>query len=282
MKRTLSILLILMLLVCAASADVLIDDDVFDVAFDVEEEVRIDTGNGADTASLLKIQYVGSEAVPRESAYELLGLGELSVYAPSKESMLRYVYEGIRGADVGDHEFVNYDSFYRGGEDGSLTGQVKRIYYADDDPFVIYIQFHFNDTLDHNGLRVQWLPEEKIWHISRFDFDTIKTPYEAEIACIFDYLNYSPYTVETKKDKLNVRSAPDGKVLHTLEKGAQITVFNCEINDTNGRPFTLIEKYTEPDDEGVSRLEYRGWVASEYLVHDDDYAWIINERTDDN
>ena len=42
-------------------------------------------------------------------------------------------------------------------------------------------------------------------------------------------------------------------------------------------PFTLISKWTKPDSEGRSSLEYFGWVASEYITEDPDWVWTYGD-----
>ncbi|MBQ3424327.1 MAG: hypothetical protein IJH38_03920, partial [Clostridia bacterium] len=73
---------------------------------------------------------------------------------------------------------------------------------------------------------------------------------------------------------LHVRAWPDGDIVGSLEKGSQITIYRCEEVADNGVPYTLISKWTKPDANGSSSLEYFGWVASEYITENPDWVWV--------
>ena len=83
--------------------------------------------------------------------------------------------------------------------------------------------------------------------------------------------------VTTETSNLNVRAWPNGDIIGSLKKGYIITVYRCEEVADNDIPFTLISKWTKPDADGRSSLEYFGWVASEYITEDPDWVWVYGD-----
>ena len=298
MKKILTLLMLAMLLlgVHALAEGLSIADDVKEQVFTVS---ATDEYNGTAThAEMLRVQYVGADApetaltdadAAYDYAWEAFGVAGLTIYAPEDEAQLRFVYDGITGEDVGDHEMVDYDSRY----DGYLDGQIRRIYYHPTNRYAIYISYYFNPDDSGNAPhlvdRVAYTPETKDWVVTRFDSDVVTDCYEAQLCAVFNLLDYcGGYEVTTESTRLNVRATPGGEKIEKLEPGAQLTVYNYQMlaQDTgdealDGVAFTLIAKYSEPHEDGLRYREYFGWCASEYLLKDADFLWVLNGQLAD-
>ena len=289
------LLLLLLIFLCCAVAlgeECEVAEDVSGIAFFPSSGEAYEDG----TANVLRIQYVGADGdealygdveAAHAYAWDTLGEGLLTIYAPEKEAQLRFVYEGIAEDDVGDYEFVDYDSWYG----GYVNGQIRRIYYHEDNRYALYIQFYFDSDdsglYPHLGLRVEYLPESAEWSVTRFDSDKISDSYEAQLCAIFGYLDYcGGFEVQTNSSNLNVRVSPGGDVIGSLPKGSRLMIYRYQMlpaagSNLSGVPFALVAKYTDPDENGVSYREYFGWCVTEYLVKEGDFLWVLNGQLAD-
>lgn len=273
------------------AGSVMVGDDVENVVAIAWENVEFDGGNGVVSAEELYFGFAGTEITAEKTdtedadsmtvyqqqvhdqLWEDLGLGSLYIYKPENESILRYQYEGVAAEEIGDTEFCDYSSYY----DIVTENQIRYITYDDENPYILYLKIFHEDSGNHDGFKIEWQEAEGdgIWKVARFDADTVETPLEAQIAAKYNFWDYTEYTVVTESTSLNVREVPGGKISHKLAKGTQITVYRHEQPAEDGTWFTLIAKYTEPDEEGWSKFEYYGWAATEYLEKEESYSWIL-------
>lgn len=230
-------------------------------------------------------------------AEENRGFGDFIIAKELGESILRFCYDGTTAdPDTEDDAYYDYLShYYR----GATEGQVERIYVPEDDRMTAYIKFFHWDAGVHTALRVEWIPDSEddvagtgSWRVSNFYKDNVRN-YNENIACArFNYYDrVSGVEVTTQKSNLNVRSTPGGEIIGSLKKGSTITVYKCEemaplspvspddgqSEDNESIPFTLISKWTKPDADGYSTLEYFGWVATEYITEDPDWVWVYGD-----
>lgn len=275
----------------AFSDQVTVAEDLEYVAAIAWENVEFEDGNGATTADELYFGFADAEIpveMPAEQNTESMnayqqqvhdylwdefGLGGLYLYKPQNETMIRYQYEGIAAEDVGDYEFCDYDSYY----DAITEKQIRYVTYEEGNPYAVYLKIFNEDSGEHDAFRVEWQDVEGkgTWSITKFDSDTVETPFQARLAAKYMFWDYTEFTVATESTSLNVRETPGGKVMHQLPKGAQITMYRHEQPAEDGTWFTLIAKYTEPDEEGWSKFEYYGWAATEFLEKHDEYTWVL-------
>ena len=209
------------------------------------------------------------------------GYGDFAVAKLENEDFLRFAFDGTtEDPDSADGSYFDYSSHRY---PGATEGQVKRLYGVSKDRLTGYIMYYCEDAGVHKALRVDWIPDSEgsktgSWKISNFYKDNVQDYTEMEICARFNYYDsVGGVKVTTEETNLNVRAWPGGDLIGSLEKGATITIYRCEQNAEDGRPFTLISKWTEPDDEGYSTLEYFGWVATEFITESPDWAWVLGD-----
>ena len=302
MKKFLVLLLALLLVVPVAFAvktnylgNAIIDDDVTGFVMTAWNDPFDDT-----TANLLIITNVGENAeftVPDPIEYQAMvdyadnawhwteanrGFGDFAVAKKQDEDFLRFCFDGTTEDPEGTADGAYYDytsAYYR----GAAEGQIKRIYVPEDNRLTAYLMFYCDAAGVHQALRVEWAPdgedsETGTWHVSNFYRDNVRNYTEMEVCARFNYYDrVGGVEVTTETSNLNVRAWPNGDIIGSLKKGSIITVYRCEEVADNGIPFTLISKWTNPDAEGRSSLEYFGWVASEYLTEDPDWVWVYGD-----
>ena len=301
MKKLLTLTLAALLVTASAAAEtrytgnVTADADVLEVTRGIAVTAwtmdDFDDGNGVTEAAALRITYTGPgytfeltdgyEAAAADEAAEHAWndckVGEITLYKPANEDIIRWVYTGTNGEeDNGDHEFVDYDSYYSDYQDG----QLRRVYYHPENSLEVLLKFYFNEPVTQSGVRVEWLEDTAEWRLTRFAADTARDAFECQIAARYGYYDQcGGYEVRTESSGLNIRSAPGGEKIGSAKKGSTLTVFGCELPAENmdGKLFTLVGKYTEPNEDGVRYLEYYGWVASEYIGEAEDWVWTLAE-----
>ena len=210
------------------------------------------------------------------------GYGDFVVAKLENEDFLRFCYDGTtEDPDTADGSYYNYSSHRY---PGATEGQVKRIYsFNDEDSMNAYIMFYCEEAGVHSALRVEWIADGEgsgsgSWKVSDFYRDNVRDYTEMEVCARFGYYDrVGGVKVTTQETNLNVRAWPGGDLIGSLEKGAEITIYKCEQESEDGRPFTLISKWSEPDDEGYSTLEYYGWVATEFITESPDWIWIYGD-----
>lgn len=301
MKKVLILLLALLLVTPAALAaktnylgNVEIDDDVTGFVITAWNDPFDDT-----TANRLIIANVGEDQpfpLPDEItdqtmidyaddawhwADENRGFGDMVIAKKLGEDVLRFCYDGTTAdPETADDAYYDYESAYY---PGATEGQVKRLYAVKEVPLRAYIMFYHDAAGVHTALRVEWTPdgegsETGSWKVSNFYRDNARDYTEMEVCARFGYYDrVGGVEVTTESTNLNVRAWPNGDVIGSLKKGSIITVYKCEEIADNGIPFTLISKWTTPDKDGRSSLEYYGWVASEYITEDPDWVWVYGD-----
>ena len=207
------------------------------------------------------------------------GFGDFVVAKKLGEDFLRFCFDGTTEDPEGTADGAYYDytsCYYR----GAVEGQIKRIYVPEDNRLTAYLMFYCDAAGVHQALRVEWVPDGEgsqtgTWHVSDFYKDNVRNYTEMEVCARFNYYDrVGGVEVTTQTSNLNVRAWPNGDIIGSLEKGSVITVYRCEEVADNDIPFTLISKWTKPDADGRSSLEYFGWVASEYITEDPDWVWV--------
>ena len=302
MKKILVLLLVLLLAAPAAMAaktdylgNVVIDDDVAGFVITAWNDPFDDT-----TAYRLIIAHVGEDQafpLPDEItsqsmidysddawhwAEENRGYGDFVIVKKLGEDILRFCYDGTTEDPEGTADDAYYD-YTSHRYSGSTEGQVKRLYAVNEYPLTAYIMFYCEAAGVHNALRIEWIPDSEgsdtgTWHVSSFYRDNARNYAEMEVCARFGYLDQvGGVEVTTEKSNLNVRACPDGEIIDSLKKGSTITIYRCEQTADSGIPFTLISKWTEPDADGYSTLEYYGWVASEYITESPDWVWVFGD-----
>ena len=302
MKKVIIVLLALLFAVPAALAtenyagDVTIDEDVSGFVITAWDKEPLWDGH---TGDYLLITHVGEGAdlplpdvIDSETMDEYTsvvydwvqanrGYGDLNIVKLDSENFLRFLYAGTAAdpEDTVDDGFYDYETaYYRGGTEG----QLKRI-YAVKDRQIAYLLFFHDAAGVHTALRVEWIPdgegsETGGWRVSNFYKDNARDYTEMEVCARFGYYDYvGGVEVTTESSNLNVRAWPNGDIIGSLKKGSVITVYKCEEVADNGIPFTLISKWTDPDADGRSSLEYFGWVASEYITESPDWIWVYGD-----
>jgi len=302
MKKFLVLLLALLLVAPSAFAvkndylgNVIVDDDVKGFVMTAWNDPFGDT-----TANLLIMTNVGESAeftVPDPIEYQAMvdysdnawhwaeanrGFGDFAVAKKQGEDFLRFCFDGTTEDPEGtaDGTYYDYTSAYYS---GAAEGQIKRIYVPEDNRLTSYLMFYCDAAGVHQALRVEWVPDSEgsetgTWHVSNFYKDNVRNYAEMEVCARFNYFDrVGGVEVTTETSNLNVRAWPNGDIIGSLKKGSIITVYRCEEVADNGIPFTLISKWTKPDADGRSSLEYFGWVASEYLTEDPDWVWVYGD-----
>ena len=301
MKKVLILLLALLLLAPSALAaktnyegDVVIDDDVTGFVITAWNDPFDES-----TADRLIIAHVGEDKefpLPDPLTNQAMidyadeawhwaeanrGFGDFTIAKKDSESFLRFAYDGTTAdPDSADEYYYDYDSHRY---PGATEGQMKQIYVAKDAPLTAYLMFYCDAAGQHKALRVEWIPDSEgsaagSWKVSSFYRDNVRSYAEMEVCARFNYYDrVGGVKVTTESTGLNVRAWPNGDIIGKLKKGAEITIYRCEEVADNGIPFTLISKWTEPDAEGYSTLEYYGWVASEYITEDPDWVWTYGD-----
>ena len=302
MKKALIVLLVLLLATPAAFAaktdylgNVVIEDDVTGFVITAWNDPFDDT-----TANRLIMANVGEgEAFPLPNtisdqtmidyadnawhwAEENRGFGDFVIAKKLGEDFLRFCYDGTTEDPEGTADDAYYDytsAYYR----GATEGQLKRIFVPEGNRLISYIMFYCDAAGVHQALRIEWVPDGEdsdtgTWEVSNFYRDTVRDYTEMEVCDRFNYYDrVGGVEVTTESSNLNVRAWPNGDIVVSLKKGSIITIYGCEEIADNGIPYTLISKWTTPDAEGRSTLEYYGWVASEYLTEDPDWVWIYGD-----
>lgn len=304
MKKLLMLLLVLLLAAPAALAtenyagDVVIDEDVSGFVITAWDRETLWDGH---TGDYLLITHVGGDAdfplpdtIDSESmdaytdtvwhwAEDNLGYGDMNIVKVDSEDFLRFCYDGTTADPelTADDAYYDYDTaYYRGGTEG----QLKRIYAVKGEyPLRAYLMFFHDAAGVHTALRVEWIPDAEgsetgSWKVSNFYRDNVRDYTEMEVCARFGYYDYvGGVEVTTESSNLNVRAWPNGDIIGSLKKGSVITVYKCEEIADNEIPFTLISKWTTPDADGRSSLEYFGWVASEYITENPDWVWVYGD-----
>lgn len=302
MKKLLILLLALILIAPTAFAkehyagDAVVDDDVEGFVITAWDRESMWDGH---TADYLIIQYTAGDRdfpLPDEITDESMieyadeawhwaeanrGYGDFVVAKLDDEDFLRFCYDGTTEEEsTADGAYYDYTSHRYS---GATEGQVKRIYAVNEDRVTAYIMYYCEAAGVHNAIRVDWIPDDDTgvagsWHISRFYRDNVQDYKEMEICARFGYYDYvGGVKVTTEKSSLNVRAWPGGDIVGSLKKGSEIEIYRCEEPAEDGTPFTLIAKWTEPDAEGYSTLEYFGWVASEYITESPNWVWVYGD-----
>ena len=302
MKKLFVLLLALLLVVPAASAaktdyigNAIIDDDVtgfvmtaWNDPFDETTANRLIIANvGEDGAFPLPDPITSQTMIDYANsawhwAEENRGFGDFVIAKKLGEDFLRFCFDGTTDNPEGtaDDAFYGYSSHYYS---GAQEGQIKRIYVPDDNQLTAYLMFYCDAAGVHQALRVEWVPDEEggetgTWHVSNFYRDNVRNYTEMEVCARFNYYDrVGGVEVTTETSNLNVRAWPNGDIIGSLKKGSIITVYRCEEVADNDIPFTLISKWTNPDADGRSSLEYFGWVASEYLTEDPNWVWVYGD-----
>jgi len=302
MKKMLVILLALLLVVPAAFAaktdyigNVTIDEDVtgfvitaWNDPFDKVTANRLIIANVGEDGEFPLPDTMTDQAMIDYAnnawhwAEEHRGFGDMVVAKKLGEEFLRFCFDGTTEDPEGtaDDAYYDYTSCYYS---GATEGQIKRIYVPEDNRLTAYLMFYCDAAGVHQALRVEWIPDSEgsqtgSWHVSNFYRDNVRNYTEMEVCARFNYYDrVGGVEVTTETSNLNVRAWPNGDIIGSLKKGSIITVYRCEEVADNGIPFTLISKWTEPDAEGRSSLEYFGWVASEYLTEDPDWVWVYGD-----
>lgn len=302
MKKILILLLALLLIAPSALAaktdylgNVEIDDDVTGFVITAWNDPFDDT-----TANRLIITNVGEgqdfplpEEITSQSmidyaddawhwAEENRGYGDMVIAKKLGEDVLRFCYDGTTDDPEGtaDDAYYDYESAYYS---GATEGQLKRLYAVKEYPLRSYLMFYHDAAGVHTALRVEWVPDSEgsetgTWKVSNFYRDNVRDYTEMEVCARFGYYDrVGGVEVTTQSSNLNVRAWPNGDLIGSLRKGSIITVYRCEEIADNGIPFTLISKWTKPDADGRSSLEYFGWVASEYITEDPDWIWVYGD-----
>lgn len=302
MKKLFILVLALLLVVPSAFAaktnylgNVDIDDDVAGFVITAWNDPFDDT-----TANRLIIDYVGEDQdfpFPAEINDQTMidyandawhwteehrGFGDFVIAKKLGEDVLRFCYDGTTEdpEDTQDDAYYDYDTaYYR----GATEGQLKRIYAVKEYPLTAYLMFFHDAAQVHTALRVEWIPDAEgsqtgRWHVSNFYRDNARNYEEMEVCARFNYYDrVGGVEVTTESSNLNVRAWPNGDIIGSLKKGSIITVYKCEEVADNDIPFTLISKWTDPDANGSSKLEYFGWVATEYITEDPDWVWVYGD-----
>ncbi len=302
MKKFLILLLALLLVVPAAFAaktnylgNVIIDDDVtgfvmtaWNDPFDDVTANRLIIANAGEEGDFPLPDIITDQTMIdyANDAWDWTeanrGFGDFVVARKLGENFLRFCFDGTTEDPEGtaDGAFYDYTSaYYR----GAAEGQIKRIYVPEDNRLTAYLMFYCDAAGVHQALRVEWVPdgegsETGTWHVSNFYRDNVRNYTEMEVCARFNYYDrVGGVEVTTESSNLNVRAWPNGDIIGSLKKGSIITVYRCEEVADNDIPFTLISKWTNPDADGRSSLEYFGWVASEYLTEDPDWVWVYGD-----
>lgn len=302
MKKFLVLLLALLLVVPTAFAaktnylgNAIIDDDVtgfvmtsWNDPFDETTANRLIIANAGEDAEFPLPETISDQAMIdyADNAWhwteENRGFGDFVVVKKLGEDFLRFCFDGTVEDPEGtaDGAYYDYTSAYYS---GAVEGQIKRIYVPEDNRLTSYLMFYCDAAGVHQALRVEWVPdgessETGTWHVSNFYKDNVRNYTEMEVCARFNYYDrVGGVEVTTETSNLNVRAWPNGDIIGSLKKGSIITVYRCEEVADNGIPFTLISKWTKPDADGHSSLEYFGWVASEYLTEDPDWVWVYGD-----
>lgn len=302
MKKLFVLLLALLLIVPSALAaktnyegDAVIDDDVTGFVITAWSDPFDDT-----TADRLIIAHVGEEAslplpdpITNQAmidyadnawhwAEENRGFGDFVIAKKNGEDFLRFCYDGTTAnpEDTQDEYYYDYTSHYY---PGATEGQVSRLYAVKDDRVTAYIKFYCDNAGVHKALRVDWIPDGEgsqtgSWHVSSFYRDNAQDYTEMMVCARFGYYDYvGGVEVTTQASNLNVRDCPDGEIIGSLRKGANITIYRCEETADSGIPYTLISKWSKPDANGSRSLEYFGWVATEYITESPDWVWVYGD-----
>ena len=302
MKKAFVFLLALLLVVPTAFAaktnylgNVDVDDDVAGFVMTAWNDPFDDT-----TANRLIIANVGEngefplpEAITDQAmidyannawhwAEENRGFGDFVIAKKLGEDFLRFCFDGTTEdpENTADDAFYDYTSCYYS---GAAEGQIKRIYVPEDNRLTAYLMFYCDAAGVHQALRVEWAPdgegsETGTWKVSNFYRDNVRDYAEMEACARFNYYDrVGGVEVTTESSNLNVRAWPNGDIIGSLQKGSIIMVYRCEEVADNGIPFTLISKWTDPDADGRSSLEYFGWVATEYITESPDWVWVYGD-----
>ena len=302
MKKILVLLFALLFVTPAALAaysfyadDAVVDDDVTGFVITAWDDQPFDD----TTADMLIVQNIGDDAefplpdpVTNEAMQEYAdnawhwaeanrGYGDFCIAKSASEDFLRFAYDGTtEDPDTADEYFYDYTSHRYS---GATEGQVKRIYMNEDDHLTAYIMYYCEAAGVHRALRIEWIPDGEgsqtgSWHISNFYRDNVRNWAEMEVCARFSYYDsVGGVKVTTGKSNLNVRACPDGDVIASLKKGSTVSVYRCEETADSGIPYTLISKWTEPDADGYSTLEYFGWVATKYITESPDWVWVYGD-----
>ena len=302
MKKFLVLLLALLFVVPTAFAaktnylgNAIIDDDVtgfvmtsWNDPFDETTANRLIIANAGEDAEFPLPETISDQAMIdyADNAWhwteENRGFGDFVVVKKLGEDFLRFCFDGTVEDPEGtaDGAYYDYTSAYYS---GAVEGQIKRIYVPEDNRLTAYLMFYCDAAGVHQALRVEWVPDDEgsetgTWHVSNFYKDNVRD-YTEMVACArFNYYDrVGGVEVTTETSNLNVRAWPNGDIIGSLKKGSIITVYRCEEVADNGIPFTLISKWTKPDADGRSSLEYFGWVATEYLTEDPDWVWVYGD-----
>ena len=302
MKKITLLLLVLLLALPSALAtenyagDVVVEEDVVGFVITAWDEEPLWDGH---TGDYLLITHVGADAdlpLPETITSESMnaytddvwhwaeanrGYGDLNIVKVDAEDFLRFCYDGTTEDpdQTADDGFADYGSAYY---PGATEGQLKRL-YAVKDCRIAYAMFFHDAAGVHTALRIEWIPDGEGsatggWRVSDFYRDNVRDYKEMEVCARFGYYDYvGGVEVTTETGNLNVRAWPNGDIIGSLKKGSTITIYRCEEIADNEIPFTLISKWTEPDADGRSSLEYFGWVASEYITEDPDWVWVYGD-----
>lgn len=302
MKKILFLLLALLLVVPTAFAaktnymgNAIIDDDVtgfvmtaWNDPFDETTANRLIIANAGENAEFPLPDPISDQAMIDYAndawhwTEENRGFGDFVIAKKLGEDCLRFCFDGTTEdpESTADGAYYDYTSrYYSGAEEG----QIKRIYVPEDNRLTAYLMFYCEAAGVHQALRVEWVPdgegsETGTWHVSNFYRDNVRDYTEMEVCARFNYFDrVGGVEVTTETSNLNVRAWPNGDIIGSLKKGSIITVYRCEEVADNEIPFTLISKWTKPDAEGRSSLEYFGWVASEYLTEGPDWVWVYGD-----